>query len=218
MRLASRVRSVARMSPALALGVIGLWLGTSCSRAAKDAPLSGHTLANSAPVGALALPEVHADGSSTPFPFRAQSGHVLVVYFGYTTCPDVCPTTLGDLHLALAKLGADAQRVDVAFVTVDRDRDTPDRLVPYITTFVTGGHALRPASETELATAENAFGAMSSITHTPAGEIEVSHSGTVYLVDQNGKIVDEWSFGSTPELMAHDLRILVARAPTRNPS
>jgi protein SCO1 len=206
------------MTPALALGMICLSLCASCSRGAKDAPLSGHTLANSAPVGALALPEVHADGSSAPFPLHAQPGHVLVVYFGYTTCPDVCPTTLGDLHLALAKLGADAQHVDVAFVTVDRERDTPDRLVPYITTFVAGGHALRPTSDAQLASAEQAFGAMSSITRTPAGEIEVSHSGTVYLVDETGKIVDEWSFGSTPELMAHDLRILVARAPSRNPS
>jgi protein SCO1 len=157
------------------------------------------------------LPEVHVDGGNAPFNLRASASHVLVVYFGYTTCPDVCPTTLGDLHLALAKLGDKAARVEVAFVTVDLERDTPDRLVPYLTTFVAGGHALRPANAEQLATAEHAFGAMSTVTRNDAGEIEVSHSGTVYLVDETGRIVDEWAFGTSSAVMAQDLGILVAR-------
>lgn len=155
------------------------------------------------------LPEVRADRSGVPFRLRPSPGQLLIVYFGYTTCPDVCPTTLGDLHRALSRLGGDARHVEVAFITVDPDRDTPDVLAPYLAGFVADGHPLRPASPSQLAAAEHAFGATSSVTRNPDGEIEVSHSGTMYVVDDRGRIVDEWPFGSTASLMAHDLRILL---------
>jgi protein SCO1/2 len=156
------------------------------------------------------LPEVHADRGDSPFRLTPSAGHVLVVYFGYTTCPDVCPTTLSDLHRALALLGGDARRVEVAFVTVDRERDTPAQLAPYLAAFVAGGHPLRPASDAQLVSAEQAFGASSSISRTPAGDVEVSHTGTMYVVDASGRIAVEWPFGSTPKIIAHDLGALLA--------
>jgi len=116
------------------------------------------------------------------------------------------------LHHALARLGDDAHRVDVAFVTVDPARDTPDQLAPYLAAFVASGHALRPASDSQLALAEHAFGASSSVTRNADGEIEVSHSGSCYLVDEGGRFVDELPFGSSSELMTHDLQILLLDA------
>jgi protein SCO1/2 len=135
---------------------------------------------------------------------------VLVVYFGYTTCPDVCPTTLADMHRAIARIGDDAKRVEVAFVTVDLARDTPDVLAPFLAAFVANGHPLRPASEAQLAAAEHALGASSSVTRGADGELEVSHSGTGYLVDAGGHVVGEWPFGTAPERMAHDLKALLS--------
>jgi protein SCO1/2 len=107
-------------------------------------------------------------------------------------------------------LGEEARRVEVAFVTVDRERDTPAQLAPYLDAFVAGGHALRPASDAQLASAEQAFGASSSISRTPGGDVEVSHTGTMYVVDASGRIAVEWPFGSTPKAMARDLGALLA--------
>jgi len=191
--------------------VLAVWALAGCARGSGRAPVQGDVPAATAHVGAITLPEVHAGGADSPFRLTPAAGHVLVVYFGYTTCPDVCPTTLSDLHRALASMGDDARRVDVAFVTVDRERDTPAQLAPYLAAFVAGGHPLRPASDAELASAEEAFGASSSISRTPGGDVEVSHTGTMYVVDASGKIAVEWPFGTKPPLMAHDLSALLAR-------
>lgn len=190
----------------------GLFVLAGCGRGAGHAPPSERVPATAAGVGAIALPEVRTEGGSVPFRFRAPPGHLLVVYFGYTTCPDVCPTTLSDLHRGLALLGSDAARVELAFVTVDPARDTAQVLAPYVTAFVSGGHALRPESEAQLASAERAFGASSSVTKNAEGVIEVSHSAAGYLVDEQGRIVGQWPFGIPPERMASDLRTLLPGA------
>jgi protein SCO1/2 len=204
--LRSHTRHLARAGVSLALAFS--WTLAGCAQSSRPAAPAGHDSATPSSLAAISLPEVRADGSAAPFRFQPPSGHVLVVYFGYTTCPDVCPTTLAALHRALALIGEDARRVEVAFVTVDPDRDTPDLLAPYVSTFIAGGHALRPAGPAELERAEHAFGATSSVTRDAGGEIEVTHSGSGYLVNSEGRIVSEWEFGRTPELMAHDLQLL----------
>ncbi len=185
---------------------------SSCSEATGAGTLSGFVPRDRAPVGGLVLPEVHAGRADAPFHFRAAPGHVLFVYFGYTTCPDVCPTTLSDLRRALRGLGADAGRVDVAFVTVDLERDEPRLLEAYLASFVRDGHPLRARTPQQLATAEQAFGASSLVNRNSAGAIEVSHTATSYLVDGRGRIVDEWTFGTSSAVMTADLRVLLGRA------
>lgn len=182
------------------------------ARANGAVGLKGSVPRNVAPVAGVALPEVHAGRPDAPFHFRAAPGHVLFVYFGYTTCPDVCPTTLSDLRHALRDLGDGARRVDVAFVTVDIQRDDPRVLEPYLASFVRDAHPLRARTPQQLAAAERAFGASSTVTRNSAGVVEVSHSATSYLVDERGRIVDEWGFGTAPATMTADLRILLDRA------
>jgi len=194
---APRARWGALVALALAVGVTGP--GAS----AGESPGS---------VAALALPEVHPGRPDAMFHFRAAPGHVLFVYFGYTSCPDVCPTTLSDLRRALRALGDAAGRVDVAFVTVDPARDVPRVLDPYLASFVRGGHPLRPRSRRELAPVQEAFGASSSVTRAKDGTIEVSHSATSYAVDGRGRIVAAWPFGTTPATMTADLRGLLGQA------
>lgn len=143
-----------------------------------------------------------------PFELRAADGELLVVYFGYTNCPDVCPTTLVAVKNAKKKIGSLADRVDLAMITVDPARDTATILPRYLSSFTDKFHALIPASIDELQKAEKAFDATSSVTEVD-GQVEVTHSGSCYVVDSTGKVVDEWPFGMDAESMAHDLTILL---------
>jgi len=161
-------------------------------------------------VGDVVLPEVSLNGPDRPFSFRAEPGRLLVVYFGYTSCPDVCPTTLSDLRKALSALGEDARRVDVAFVSVDPSRDSAAVLVPYLQYFARSGHALRPHTQAELAQAERAFGATSSVDTRDDGTVEVMHSALTSVVDASGRVRVVWDFGTKPESMTRDLKLLLA--------
>ena len=164
-------------------------------------------------VGGVTLPEV-TPGSEGPFTMRAEPGRALFVFFGYTNCPDVCPTTLFDLKKALQAIGPEGERVDVAFVTVDPARDTPEAMTGFLQHFVTSYHALRTEDPAELQRAESAFLASSDVTTAADGTVEVAHTGTTYLVDPDGTVLVEWSFGTKPEVLANDLRLLLAQIPT----
>ncbi|MCZ7526365.1 MAG: SCO family protein [Acidimicrobiia bacterium] len=142
-----------------------------------------------------------------------RAGGLLLVFFGYTHCPDICPTTLVDVRLALREPDLDAERVSVAFATVDPERDTPDVLVPFLGHFVEErSHALATTDEAELAAAMAAFRASAEKVPDPDGEgYEMSHTAQVFVVDETGTVLVEWPFGTYPESMAHDLRVLLAR-------
>lgn len=149
-----------------------------------------------------------AGGRTVEFPFRAADGEMLVVFFGYTNCPDVCPATLTNLKNAKKKLGALAESVDIAMVTVDPARDTTEILPRYLSSFTERFHAIVPADDAELRALEDAFQATSSVTVTN-GRVEVTHSGTAYVVDDAGNVVVEWPFGIDVPSMVNDLTILL---------
>ena len=153
--------------------------------------------------------------SNAPFELKAADGELLVVYFGYTHCPDICPTTLVAVKNANKKIGELAANVDLAMITVDPNRDTAQILPKYLSSFTDKFHALIPANQNELRTAEEAFDATSYVTEVD-GEIEVVHGGTCYIVDSTGKVVDEWPFGMDAESMAHDLKILLQQTREAN--
>jgi protein SCO1/2 len=181
-------------------------LGNEVMGIQRDQPLD---------VSAVTLPEVAAGVPDQPFTMKADDGKLLFVYFGYTHCPDLCPTTLADLRKALAQLGTeDAAKVQVAFVTVDPDRDTADTLGPFLASFVSGAHALRTTDAAQLRSAEDAFLASSTVTTGSDGAVEVSHTAISYLVDSLGQVVDEMPFGTTPDAMANDIRLLLAAQST----
>lgn len=130
-----------RVTSVFVLVVLAL---ASCG-GADDRPFAG-TRRSPAPVIESTLPAVGGDD----FVFRAEPDDVLVVYFGYTSCPDVCPTTMTDLTFARSELGDDADRVDVAMVTVDPQRDSEEILTDYVNSFVPGSTAVRTEDELEL--------------------------------------------------------------------
>ncbi len=158
----------------------------------SDRELVGMTREPAPQVDAVALPDVSADGA--PFEFRAPPDGLLVVYFGYTNCPDVCPTTMADLKVALADLGDDAERVEVAMVTVDPDRDTAV-LADYIQSFFPDAHAIATDDQAALQSVAGPFGVSYEVRTAPNGEIEVGHSSNLFAVDDEGRLVLTWSVG-----------------------
>ena len=181
-----------------------------------DASLRGIVRDQPLEVGSVAVTDVTSGGlyadHDGEFSFTARSGHLLVVYFGYTNCPDLCPTTLTLVRAARKELGDDGRRIDLAMVTVDPKRDTAEVMNGYLASFTDAYHALVPASEAELRAAEDAFLASSTIVTKTSGEIEVGHSATAYVVDANGLVRVEWPFGIDKNVMINDLEILLRSA------
>ena len=133
-------------------------------------------------------------------------GKLVVLYFGYTYCPDVCPTELQSISLALDKLGAAADAVQPLFVTVDPERDTPARLADFVSSFhprligLTGS----PAEIRKTAVAYRTFFAKSSV--TTADHYAVDHTGFVYLVGKDGRYLGFLPPGLAPDAIADAIR------------
>ena len=124
----------------------------------EPSPLSGIVQEPNPVVDRETLPDV--SHGSTPFSFRAAPNGLLLVYFGYTQCPDVCPTTMSDVRVALGGLPAAQRRnVQMAMITIDPRRDTPAVLTRYVHAFFPRGLALRTADPKLLADVAKAFGA-----------------------------------------------------------
>ena len=143
--------------------------------------------------------------------FVAAPGGLRLVYFGFTYCPDVCPTTMSDLRRALAELSPDERaRVDVDVVTVDPARDSAQVLADYVQAFIPDATSHRTDDDAALRTVVAAFGGDYSVTTGEDGEPEVSHTAEVYAVDDSGRIVLAWPFGTPAGSIVADLRRLLA--------
>jgi protein SCO1/2 len=146
------------------------------------------------------------DQNGTPRTLADFRGKAVVLFFGYTQCPDVCPTTLAELAEAMKRLGPDAQRVQVLFVTVDPERDTPELLKQYVPAFnptflgLTGDAAAieRTAKEYKILYRKQP-GA------TP-GTYTMDHSAGTFIYDANGKLRVYVGYGQGPDVFAHDIR------------
>ena len=159
-------------------------------------------------VDAVALPDVSRDGA--PFEFRAEPGGLLAVYFGYTNCPDVCPTTMAALAQAREGLGDDADRVGVAMVTVDPERDT-NVLTGYVQSFVDGAHAIATDDVSTLREVAESFGAGFVVEKGASGEVSVGHSEYLFAVDDTGRLVVTWPAPTPADDLEGDLRQLLER-------
>jgi protein SCO1/2 len=136
-------------------------------------------------------------------------GKAVVVFFGYTQCPDACPTTLGALAEAMKQLGPDADRVQVLFVTVDPERDTPALLAQYAPAFdprFVGLHG--DAAATEGVAKEFKIIYQTQPGDTPA-TYTVDHSTGTFIFDPQGRLRLYVSHGQGPDVFAHDLRELL---------
>lgn len=157
-------------------------------------------------VSEILLPDVT---NNRDFPVVAEEDGLFILYFGYTYCPDVCPTTMSVLRRALRELGDDADRIEVAMVTVDPDRDTAETLTAYVRAFVPDGFAVRTLDADLLAEIAEPFGAKYSVTTREDGYIEVVHTGFLYVIDDQGRLRLTWPFGIDSDSVYKDIRALL---------
>ena len=125
-----------------------------------------------------------SDGST--FGLSAHKDRYVLLYFGYTNCPDICPATLAELQQAIQKLGPDADKVEVAFVTTDPQRDSLDALKAYLSHFNGSFVGLRPADSGQLTSLEQEFGIYAQLgTPDPTtNQYPVDHTSAVMVVNQ----------------------------------
>jgi protein SCO1/2 len=126
------------------------------------------------------------DHNGRPRTLEDFRGKAVVLFFGFTHCPDVCPTTLADLSQALKQLGPDARRVQVLFVTVDPERDTPQALAKYVTAFDPRFLGLFGDAEATRRTAQE-FKIYYEKRKT-GDSYSVDHSGQSYVIDPQGRL------------------------------
>ena len=146
-------------------------------------------------------------------------GKVTVLFFGYTHCPDVCPTTLTELASALKKLGPDAAKVQVLFVTADPERDTPPVLKQYVEAFNPTFLGLRGTPEQTKQVARDFKVLINKNGGADAQNYTVDHSSGTYIYDQSGRLRLYVSYGQGAEVFAHDLGTLLKMpvAQTKTP-
>ena len=138
-------------------------------------------------------------------------GKAVVMFFGYTHCPDVCPTTLAELKGVMEALGPDADRVQVLFVTVDPERDTQQLLAQYVPAFDSRFTGMRPADEAALQKVTKDFKVYyAKVPGTSPGNYTMDHSAGSYVFDPQGRLRLFIRHGQGPEPIAHDLKLLLS--------
>jgi protein SCO1/2 len=131
-----------------------------------------------------------------------------LVYFGYTHCPDACPTALNDISIALEDLGAKRDAVRPVFITVDPERDTPEALKAYVTSFDAPILALTGTPD-EVAQAAKGYRVYYAKHPEVGGDYSMDHSSVIYVMDPQGRFTASFTHESTPEQIAERLKNLL---------
>lgn len=148
------------------------------------------------------------DQSGNPFSDAALAGRPYAIFFGFTHCPDVCPTTLMTLSNTLQRLGADADRLRILFVSVDPERDTPEQLRQYLAAFDARIIGLT-GSETQISAAAKRWKVFHNKIREDDGSYTIVHSAYVYLMDPANRLVGTMGFQDSEEEQATRLRSLL---------
>ena len=136
-------------------------------------------------------------------------GRVVVVFFGFTHCPDVCPTTMIELAKVKKALGPDGARVQGIFITVDPERDTPELLRAYVNNFDPSFVALRGTAEETAALAKQFKIFFAKVPGKTEGNYTIDHTAASFVFDANGKVRLYTRYGSGAEALKNDLRLLL---------
>lgn len=166
---------------------IGLWLGNRYFTAASTPKLRSAVLYPQPRI----LPDFHlSQANGQPLTLADWRGRWSVVYFGYTSCPDVCPTTLQTLKTAWAELGGRGlhDKIRIDFISVDPERDTPEVLGKYVA-FFSPDFIAASGSDEQLTRITRALGLVYARTKTADGNIAVDHSGSAVIIDPQAQLV-----------------------------
>ncbi|PXX79416.1 SCO family protein [Rivihabitans pingtungensis] len=148
------------------------------------------------------------DHNGQPRKLSEFRGKPVAVYFGYTHCPDVCPTTLAELAQSMRELGPQADQVQVLFITIDPARDTQALLKSYAPAFDPRFIGLT-GSPAQIASVAGQFRALYRRQDGANGDYTMDHSAGAYLLDRDGKLRVEVPYGSGAATFTHDLRALL---------
>ncbi|MEA2935900.1 MAG: hypothetical protein QOD74_2546 [Variibacter sp.] len=187
---------------ALAFLHAGMWAlhaQTSSSRSAAE--LMDAVMWNREPIGGPFALIDHTGNARTDADFR---GKLMLVYFGFTYCPDVCPTDLQTIGLALDKLGAAAEKVQPLFITVDPERDTVEQLAPYMPLFHPRLVGLTGAAEA-IRSAAAEYRVYYAKVPTKGDDYTVDHSGFIYLMGIDGKYLGFFPPGTASDVIAQTI-------------
>jgi len=196
----SRRRFVLAFSLPLVLAACGkLGSGTSDAASFKGVDITGADYT-------YALPDQKGQ-VRTPADFK---GKVTAVFFGYTQCPDVCPTTLAELAQLKKSLGKNGDRLQVVFVTVDPERDSPQVLNPYVGSFDPSFVALRGTPEQTAAVAKSFKVFYAKSPGNSPDSYTIDHTAGTYLFDASGRVRLFERYGGTPDVMESDVKTLLA--------
>jgi protein SCO1/2 len=132
-------------------------------------------------------------------------GKPKLVFFGYTHCPDVCPTTLFELSEVLRALGGDADKTQALFISIDPERDTPQVLKDYLSSFDPHLRGLT-GSVDQITAVEKTYRVYAKKVPGTNGEYTMDHTALIYLMDKNGNFVAPFNLKRTPQLAAADLK------------
>ncbi|KAB8144937.1 SCO family protein [Chloroflexia bacterium SDU3-3] len=150
------------------------------------------------------------DQNGQPFTLSQQKGNVVLLFFGFTSCPDVCPTTLADIAAARKQLGGDADRIKVALITVDPARDNQQKIGTYVHNYDSTFIGLTGTQE-EIAPVMKSYGVTAIRRELPNSKLQytMDHSAFIYVIDKDGNWRAMMPFGVTSEDIASDTRYLV---------
>lgn len=147
------------------------------------------------------------DGDGKPFTFSSLKGKVVILAFGFTHCPDVCPTELLVYSDVIKQLGAQADDVAVVFVSVDPQRDTPDLIGRYVRQFHQKFIGLTATGSQDIESVKKQYRIVSAKTEVKsATAYNIDHTSGAYIVDKNGKVVLFAPYGLNAEQIAGDVR------------
>ena len=139
-------------------------------------------------------------------------GKAVVVFFGYTHCPDVCPTTLSTLAAAIKKLGPDGDKVQVLIITADPERDTAEVLKQYVTAFNPTFLGLRGSVEETAKVAKEFKVIVQKNAGADPNNYTVDHSSGTYIYDPAGKLRLYVGYGQDADVFAHDIGLLLKKS------
>jgi protein SCO1 len=150
------------------------------------------------------------DHNGKPRSLADFKGKVVVMFFGYTQCPDVCPTTMAEMAAVMKELGAQADQVQVLFVTIDPERDTPALLAQYVPTFDPRFLGLYGDAAATARVAKEFKVFYAKVPGKTPGSYSMDHTAGSYVFDKNGKIRLFLRHGAGPAPIVHDLKQLLS--------
>jgi protein SCO1/2 len=188
---------------ALAAAVAGMYIARQLSRPPLPALASGTVFPEPMPLSGFELVDVNG-AAVTPETLR---GHPTLVFFGFTHCPDVCPTTLALLVNVQKQVSIPG--LEVALITVDPERDTPEQMGKYIAAF--GGDIIGlTGNPPEIVKAQKSFGVAASRSELPGGSYTMDHSSTVFVLDSQARRVAVFTPPLRADAMVRDIKELAA--------